>query len=433
MKKLVLVTMIILLVCGFAFASAAAESKADAPKELTVWFSKCFSDDVNNAIEARALAFGEANNVKMSVEYLKATDLTNTVNAALEAGSGNLPDVMMWSSYGKFMYYYPDLVNCEVTDLFNEINGAHPFLGQRSGDCLEIDGKQYAIPFSVSPILMYVRKDAMEAAGVTKVPETWEEVFDLAWKITEATDLNGLGWGCGPTYEDGELDVRNMMWTKGGFQLTSEGLSESPLYKEFAEEYVKMYNAGVIPTDATTWTPSGNNNSYLAEESGIVFNASTLSRSLKNDHKDLYEKTIIASVPAESEHLYDTTAAWTITNKCEDKELAKDFLRWMLDYDWYSEFIKVCAPVFAPIYEEIAASDFWTNDSDNAAVVAYSKKADAFHSFPSRDGKMIAAGMKIYQTYGWCNVLSSMINGSTFEEAWAVYDQSVKDILKETL
>jgi len=398
--------------------------------ELTVWVSKVFSDEANAAIEARALDFGAENGVAVTIEEIKATDLTNIVNAAVEAGVSVLPDVILWSSYGKFMYYYPDLINREVTDLFEEINAEHPFIGKRSEGSLTIDNEQYAVPFYNSPTLMYIRKDAMEAAGVTEVPETWDEVFDLAYKISDATDMYGLGWGCGPNDEDCENNTRMMLWGQGAFELSENGFNESELYEDWANRYVQMYQDGVIPVDATTWGPSGNNNSYLAEESAIVFNASTLTRALKMDHPELYENTVIANMPSTGEpHLYDCSSAWTIMRESQNQELAEDFVRWMMDYEWYSTFIEECAPVFCPIYQEIADTDFWRNDPDHLANVLYTENADAMHSYPSKEGKMVSSGIKIYQAYGFCNLLSSMINGESFADAWSTYQTSVQEIL----
>ena len=411
-------------------AETGAAPSEETEKELTVWVAKVFSDEANAAIESRALAFGEANGVDVTIEEIKATDLTNVVNAAVEAGVSVLPDVILWSSYGKFMYYYPDLINREVTDLFEEINSAHPFIGKRSQGSLTIDGEQYAVPFYNSPTLMYIRKDAMEAAGVTEIPESWDEVFDLAYKITDATDLYGLGWGCGPNDEDCENNTRMMLWSQGAFLLSEDGFNDSALYQEWADQYVQMYNDGVIPIDATTWGASGNNNSYLAEESAIVFNASTLTRSLKTEHSELYANTIIANMPTSGEpHLYDCSSAWTIMKESENQDVAEDFIRWMMDFQWYTDFIQECAPVFCPIYQEIADTDFWRNDPDNLANVLYTESADAMHSYPSTEGRMVSAGIKIYQSYGFCNLLSSMINGESFDNSWDVYTASVKEIL----
>lgn len=409
---------------------AAQTAQTSAEKTLRVWVSKMFSDEVNAALEERALAYGAEKGVKVELERLAAGDITNVVNAAVEAGANVLPDLIMWSSYDKFMYYYPDLVNIPVTDLFNELNEAHPFLGARKDGSTIIDGEQYAIPFYASCALLAIRKSAMEAAGYTEVPTTWDGIFEMAEKITEATGMYGLGWGCGPNDEDCENNSRTYLWGYDAFQLSENGINSSDKYKEFAERYVDLYNKGVIPVDATTWGPSGNNNSYLIGESAIVWNAATLVRALANDQPDLYADSIFVAAPAgDVSHQRDSTACWTVTKGAEDPELAKDFIRWMMDYDWYGSFLQGCVPVLTPVYQEVADSDFWRNDSTNAANVETAEAMDVFLSHSSTDPQMMSVGMKLFQSYAWSNLLSAMCNGATFEEAWPTFESTVNEIV----
>ncbi len=401
-----------------------------AGKTLKVWVSKMFSDDVNKAVADRAQAFADEFGVEVELEQISAGNITNVVNAAVEAGANVLPDVIMWSSHDKFMYYYPDLVTIPVTELYNKINAEHPYLGARSEDSLKIDGEYYGIPFYASCALLAIRKSAMEAAGYKEIPDTWDGLFDMAEAMADATDMYGLGWGCGPNDEDNENNSRTYFWSHGAFKLSKDGLNKSDLYKKFAERYVDLYQKGVVPVDATTWNASSNNNSYLIGESAMVLNASTLVRALKNDKPDLYADTIFAACPPGDEpHLRDSTSAWTITTGSKDPELAGRFIEWMVDFDWYEGFIQSCVPVLTPIYQEVADSDFWQNDPINAANIKSAADMDVFLSYDSSDPTMMSVGMKLFQSYGWSNALAAMCNGSSFENAWAVYEGVVKDII----
>jgi len=411
-------------------AATQTEQSPYAGKTLKVWVSKMFSDDVNKAVAERAQAFGQEYGVEVELEQISAGNITNVVNAAVEAGANVLPDVIMWSSHEKFMYYYPDLVTIPVTELYEKINAKHPYLGARKDGCLKIDGEYYGIPFYASCALLAIRKSAMNAAGYTEVPDTWDGLFDMADAMTKASGLYGLGWGCGPNDEDNENNSRTYFWSHGAFKLSKDGLNNSDLYKKFAERYVEMYKNGTVPVDATTWNASSNNNSYLIGESAMVLNASTLVRALKNDKPDLYEDTIFAACPPGADpHLRDGTSAWTITTGSKNPDLAAAFIEWMVDFDWYEGFIQSCVPVLTPIYQEVADSDFWQNDPINAANVKTATDMDVFLSYDSSDPTMMSVGMKLFQSYGWSNVLAAMCNGATFEEAWPVYEGVVKDII----
>ena len=53
------------------------------------------------------------------------------------------------------------------------------------------DKKLYFMPFSISVMYVYYRKDLFEAAGITKTPETWDDFLVAAQKLTKDTDGDG--------------------------------------------------------------------------------------------------------------------------------------------------------------------------------------------------------------------------------------------------
>lgn len=56
----------------------------------------------------------------------------------------------------------------------------------------QVDGKQIGIPYSISNPIMYYNADLLKAAGVDKVPETWEEVVAASKKVKDNTQKKGF-------------------------------------------------------------------------------------------------------------------------------------------------------------------------------------------------------------------------------------------------
>lgn len=54
------------------------------------------------------------------------------------------------------------------------------------------DGKYYAVPHYNQASVIAVRTDLLEAAGITKLPETWAELLDAAQRLTVDADGNGV-------------------------------------------------------------------------------------------------------------------------------------------------------------------------------------------------------------------------------------------------
>ena len=81
-------------------------------------------------------------------------------------------------------------------------------------DAATYKGKTYGVPLIAANRTLYVRKDLMEKAGVTELPKTWEEVFELARKMHNPPDVYGLCVGAGRPKHLMQEQI-SMMWGYG--------------------------------------------------------------------------------------------------------------------------------------------------------------------------------------------------------------------------
>ena len=254
-------------------------------------------------MQERLDAFAEESGIKVKYEFIGATDFMTKLNAAIEAGS-NVPDITT-SAVTKVVNYYPNIPYKDVSDIVNNINEERPYF-EAVYEGTKIDGKHYFVPMTSSSTMMFVRKDKLEEKGITELPKTWDEVFEVAEQISDPDNgFYGLGIGCGPTDEDGENMFRMINWDQGGYIFDKDGniTLDNDVTKSLLTKYKEMYDGGVIPKAASTWDPGGNNSAYLMGECGIVFNAPTLYNALRSDeaNKELFENTEMVSLPAGSD------------------------------------------------------------------------------------------------------------------------------------
>ena len=175
-----------LTACGGSGEEKKAEGgKKEADKELTVWVEKVFSDAANTAMQERLDAFAEESGIKVN--------------------------------------YYPNIPYKDVSDIVNNINEERPYF-EAVYEGTKIDGKHYFVPMTSSSTMMFVRKDKLEEKGITELPKTWDEVFEVAEQISDPDNgFYGLGIGCGPTDEDGENMFRMINWDQGGYIFDKDG------------------------------------------------------------------------------------------------------------------------------------------------------------------------------------------------------------------
>lgn len=350
---------------GAAPASDGSAEVQNTGKELTIWVEKVFSDDANTAMENRIKQFGEETGIKVNYEFIGATDFMTKLNAAIEAGT-NVPDITT-SAVTKVLNYYPDIPYRDVTDLVEEVHGERPYF-QSIYEGNKIDGKNYFVPYTSSSCMMFVRKDKLAEKGITGMPTTWEEVFEVAAQVSDPDNgFYGLGIGCGPTDEDGENMFRTIMWNYGSYLFDKEGniTVDNATTVELLQKYKEMYDGGVIPRAASTWDPGGNNSSYLMGESAIVFNAPTLYNALRTDeaNKELFENTEVLTPPGGPDN--NTTlgfcTGFAIMEACDDVDSATQLVKYMLEKEWYNEYVGITAPVFAPLFEDIKEEAEWSD------------------------------------------------------------------------
>ncbi len=63
------------------------------------------------------------------------------------------------------------------------VEAASPFIGP--------DGVR-AVPFAADPLVLYLNRDMLSSAGFAKPPEYWDELYDMATKITKRDDTNSI-------------------------------------------------------------------------------------------------------------------------------------------------------------------------------------------------------------------------------------------------
>ena len=122
---------------------------------------------------------------------------------------------------------------------------------------LSEDGKIYAIPYQPFVCLFMYNKDHFAKAGITKVPETWEEFKGTCAKLKSA--------GFTPiTVDDAYVDVlygyqvaryKGVEWVR---KLVLEGLWDDPAALQAAKDWQELYKLGYIsPNVAGNKFPQG--------------------------------------------------------------------------------------------------------------------------------------------------------------------------------
>jgi len=162
-----------------ATASAAPSEKPKEKVEITFWH--VYSDKDAGPLNERVEAFNKMQD-RIVVKSLGNQDATKQLTAI---SGGNPPDIALtfWNNVGPWSEAGAVL---DLDELFKRDNYDKGQFHPAAIDRMKVGDKYYGLPFtmSMSNTLMYNKK-AFADAGITAPPETVEQLFDYAKKLTK--------------------------------------------------------------------------------------------------------------------------------------------------------------------------------------------------------------------------------------------------------
>jgi ABC-type glycerol-3-phosphate transport system substrate-binding protein len=157
---------------------------------LTIWSTMSQPERVKS-FEDLAAAYTAVNpDVKITIEIMPWTGTMDKVMASHMAG--NPPDItIMGSGWPQTLGAAGAII--ETSDLIDSIGGKDKFLDMAISLGAYEDGI-YSIPLYVTPYVTLYRKSYLEKAGIKKLPETWEEFYDMCVAVTDKSkNIYGFG------------------------------------------------------------------------------------------------------------------------------------------------------------------------------------------------------------------------------------------------
>ncbi len=181
MKKRNLLT-ILLLVC--LLFSCVGVGYAEEGLSGTIEFWSFLTQEERAAeLENIARAYEAANpGVTVNITVMPWTGALDSLVAAVIAG--NAPDLFITGTgYPQTLAGTGGLL--ELSEVVDEIGGADTFLSTSlTVQGASEDGGIYSIPIYVTPYVAYYRQSWLDEAGITELPTTWEEYYDMCLAVT---------------------------------------------------------------------------------------------------------------------------------------------------------------------------------------------------------------------------------------------------------
>lgn len=323
--------------------------------------------DVGKWLKDRVATF-EAEHSKVTVQttQIGVADYENQISTQLSAGQA--PDLMT-----AFTNQMPNLIE---NDLLAPLDSC--FEGTDVMDrvlptvsAVQRDGKTYGVPLTMSPQALVYNKDLMDAAGVTAVPTTPDELLEASRKIKEATGKFGYAV---PTDTSDVLQtyIESMKWILGygSDWSSSDGKITANEAKniEAIETLKKFYDEDL--------TPKGMNESdvlTLFAEGGAAFliEGPWAMTQVQSDNPDLFPKIGFAPSPTPTHVAITGGAFWAIPKDSAHFQDACDLMKINLAPDaqrsWLESLLQIPGTKVQPS-EEFLKKNPWVGDMADIAA-----------------------------------------------------------------
>ncbi len=229
-------------------------AEAEQPIQLVYWHT--LTGMASSAQDELAEAFNASQNrIRVASEFQGSfySEIGTKLLAAY--GSGNAPEVSQLGTYE----VGPFVEAGALVDLT-------PFIRSQDGLDIEdfpasilaageVDGGIYWLPFNIAVPLLYYNQEAFNEAGITSPPQTWDEFFEAARKLTKR-DENGNTTRYGVAYWDISWPMLSAVWSQGGELMdksTQQPTLNSPIIAETLKPFQDLVKEGaaIIPDKAS--------------------------------------------------------------------------------------------------------------------------------------------------------------------------------------
>jgi raffinose/stachyose/melibiose transport system substrate-binding protein len=171
-----------LLATGCAAGAGGGEGGKPADGKTTItWWHNSNNGDGKAYYEKVAADFEAAHEgVDVEVNAMQHEDMLTKLDAAFQ--SGDAPDVYMERGGGELAAHVAAGLTKDLTEAASE---EIAFLGENAGGW-QLEGKTYALPFSLGGAGFWYNKALFKEAGIDKAPQTFSELIDATEKLKKA-------------------------------------------------------------------------------------------------------------------------------------------------------------------------------------------------------------------------------------------------------
>lgn len=329
---------------GCVGSGGSASSGEGDENSLTIWHAYAGQDDkvefINWALDGFKKAHPDANIKEVSAEQLSYKTKLQTAMS-----TGDVPDVFYTLPGGFLDAFVQSGQVASLDDALAEDGWGDGFI-PAAMDSVSFDGSTYAVPIDIDAAVIWYNTALFEEKG-WDIPSTWDEFLTLSETIA-ADGIVPVALGNKDSWPATFWFQYGQMRTKGSGQVTDflSGDAEIAFDPAGAEPLQSLAQNGYLPTGANGMSDQEANLLFLNGQAAMVLNG-TWQIGMSADAPDGFElgyfpfPTIDGGAGDPSDTLAGVAAAFAVSEKAKDKELAIEFLKYMTSPEVMKKYVEL--------------------------------------------------------------------------------------------
>src|SRR5215472_13317999 len=334
-----------------------------ATKSLTVLHESSFIKTFDEYFQKTlAPAYEKATGVKVNYELTSVGSLPTRMSTITETGSG--ADITMTFLLLPFLF---DEKLLDVSDIAEEAGKKQGGWYDAAREAAIVNDRWKALPFSNIGQLMNWRTDWFAEVGVTKFPDTWQELYEVGKKLKAKGHPFGFELGHG--FGDNHGWLYPLLWSYGGHEVEPDGKTVVIDSDETARavDFARKFFRDTMLDDVLGWTDVSNNKAWYAEQISCTNNAESILWLGKRDFPEIAKVTDQAMNPQGPKGRFQlmNSISHSIFTSTPDKDAAKAFLRWLMQEKQVGAWYASADSYYQPLLHGYDNAKFWQVEPRN--------------------------------------------------------------------
>jgi multiple sugar transport system substrate-binding protein len=361
-----------------------------AAKTATAWWIQGFAQEEDIAFKKIVEDYEKASGNTIDYSIIPYAPLRQKIVSAIT--SGTVPDLFQNSPTEVSALYAWDDKLVDVSDVIatqKEEYTETALLSSLSYNKAEKKRSYYLVPYTSAALPNHIWRPLVEKAGfkMEDIPKTWDAYYDFFKEVQKklraqgTRNVYGLGFQVTTNGNDPNNTFNYFLLAYGGQNLVSKDGKlhlDDPQVKEAVIKALTYpttaYKEGFVPPGAINWNDADDNNAFHAKQ--IVMDLDgTISTEVaiiknKQDYDDIVTMGLPLSNDGKPVPTQVTNFGGMIPKGAQNIEVAKDFLKYLIQPKVMNEYLKTGLGRNLPAMASIVKDDpWWTADPHRKAYV----------------------------------------------------------------